>query len=318
MRARVVVWCLVSVAGIGGGPVAQSPDSAGRLAPRLVDGPLVTRDDELNAAFTPDGRTVYFTKKIGARFGVIMVSDLRGGRWSVPEVAPFSGQYSDYDPFVAPDGKRIFWISNRPVDGKPKAEYDIWMAERRGERWGLATRLDAPVNTDADEYYPTVAANGTLYFTSLRPGGKGRGDVYRSRLEGGRYGPVESLGDSVNSAAFEGDPFIAPDESYLVFSGYGRPDAGNDGDLYITRNRGGVWGAPRRLGHGINSGAQEYAPIVSPDGKWLYFTSYRGVIDAPRSRPLSTAAVRRAIDGVLNGEGNVYRVPIEALGSPGG
>lgn len=143
------------------------------------------------------------------------------------------------------------------------------------------------MNSDAGEYYPTVAANGNLYFSSSRAGGKGRGDVYRSRFASGRYGPPESLGDSVNSAAFDGDTFSAPDESYLIFSGFGRPDGDTEGDLFISTNRGGVWGAARRLEHGINSKVQEYTPIVSPDGTWLYFTSHRGVIDEPMSRRLT-------------------------------
>jgi len=313
MRARITVLSFTLIVATGPVLPGQSSVSADRLASRLVEGPLATRDDELNAAFTPDGRTLYFTKKLGDRFGVIVVSHLRDGKWSPPEVAPFSGQYPDYDPFIAPDGNRLFWISSRPVDGKAKTDYDIWMVERRGDGWGPAIHLDTPVNSDAGEYYPTVAANGNLYFSSSRPGGKGRGDVYRSRFEGGSYSPPENLGDSVNSAAFDGDPFIAPDESYLVFTGYGRPDGDSDGDLYVATSHAGVWAAARRLGHGINSEAQEYTPIVSPDGKWLYFTSYRAVIDEPLSRPLTSAELRQILAGPLDGHGNVYRIPIEAV-----
>lgn len=313
MRTRTIALLFFAGTAAAGHLRAQSPASTDSLAPHLADGPLATRDDELNAAFTPDGRTVYFTRKIGDRFGVIFVSHRRGTRWSEPEVAPFSGQYADYDPFVSPDGTRLLWISNRPVDGRERSDFDIWMAERQGDGWGAPIHLDAPVNSDASEYYPTVAANGNLYFSSSRAGGKGRGDVYRSRFEHGRYGPPENLGDAVNSAAFEGDPYIAPDERYLVFTAYGRPGDGNDGDLYLSTNTAGTWSAPRRLEHGINSTVQEYAPIVSPDGKWLYFASYRGVIDAPLRQAMTAAEVRRVMDGVLNGKGNVYRVPMTAV-----
>lgn len=313
MRTRTIAVAFSCIIAVSHTLAAQSAAPTDSLAPHLATGPLATRDDELNAAFTPDGRTVYFTRKIGDRFGVILVSHLRGTMWSEPEVAPFSGRYADYDPFVSPDGARIFWISTRPVNGIEKTDYDIWMAERRGTGWGAPIHLDAPVNTDASEYYPTVATNGNLYFSSSRPGGRGRGDVYRSRLKHGRYGPPENLGHSVNSAAFEGDPYIAPDERYLVFTAYGRPGDGNDGDLYVSTNTAGVWSAARRLGHGINSTVQEYAPIMSPDGKWLYFASYRGAIDEPLRRPMTAADVRRVMDGVLNGKGNVYRVPMAAV-----
>jgi WD40 repeat protein len=291
------------------------PRMAGSQAPtpELAPAPLATREDELNAAFTPDGESVYFTRKLGDRFGVILVSRRRGGRWTPPEVAPFSGQYADYDPFVTPDGRRLFWMSNRPVNGLPRTDFDIWMVERNGEGWGAPVHLEAPVNGEGSEYYPTVAANGTLYFSSNRAGGKGRGDLYRSRLVDGRYTAVESLGDSVNSAAFEGDPFIAPDESYLLFTGWGRPEGDPDGDLYIVTAHDGTWGTPRRLGAGINTEAQEYAPIVSPDGAWLYFASYRATFDSALGTPLSTGAFRRLSESAANGHGSVYRVPASVL-----
>ena len=291
---------------------AQAP--GGDLRPAMVPGVLSTADDELNTAFTPDGQTVYFSKNVGDRVGVILVSRLTGGKWGSPVVAPFSGQYSDYDPFVTPDGSRLFWISNRPVDGKEKEDYDIWMVEKKAQGWGSPVHLDAPINTDAEEFYPTVAANGTLYFSSTRPGGKGRGgDIYRARLEGGSYGAPENLGDSVNDATHDADPYIAPDESFLVFASYGRPESPGGGDLYVSHNRGGSWSAARPLEHDVNSVAREYCPIVSPDGKWLYFTSFRATIDAPRRRPLTFAQLSAQLRTPLNGYGNVYRIPVAVL-----
>jgi Tol biopolymer transport system component len=294
----------------------QNPEDA--LTPTMIGaGVLSTPDDELNSAFTPDGRTVYFSKNLGDRIGVILVAHQVGGKWSTPEVAPFSGRYSDYDPFVAPDGARLYWISNRPVNGKEKDDYDIWMVEQQGGRWGAPVHLDAPINTDAQEFYPTVSAKGTLYFSSTRPGGKGRGgDIYRAKAAGSRFGTPESLGDSVNSPTHDADPYIAPDESFLVFSSYGRDDAVGDGDLYVSFNRGGSWGAARHLQHGINTPAREYCPIVSPDGKWFYFTSFRGFLDSPPSRPITYAELRAKLRTPLNGSGNVYRIPVAALDSP--
>ncbi len=308
----VAVVLLVSV-GAGRAVRAQAAPAPDSVSPRLAAWPLATREDELNAAFTPDGRTLYFTRKLGSRFGVILVSRLRGRRWTEPEVASFSGQYADYDPFVAADGHRIFWISNRPVDGTSRTDFDIWMAEWEKDGWGPAVHLPSPVNSPASEYYPTVTADGTLYFSSAREGGHGRGDIYRSRLTAGGYGAPENLGDSVNTAAFEGDPYISPDGSYLLFAAYGRPDGDSNGDLFLAHNRAGVWTAPRPLPPGINSAQQEYTPIVSPDGQWLYFTSYRGEIDQPRKAPLTTPELRRLEEGPLNGTGNLYRVPIGPL-----
>jgi Tol biopolymer transport system component len=317
MRTIVSSLFIIGCASTFARPANALQNSGSGLKPELVQGVLSTPDDELNTAFTPDGRTVYFSKNLGDRVGVILVTHWSGGKWSAPEVAPFSGQFSDYDPFVSPDGARLYWISNRPVDGKEKDDYDIWVVDKQGSGWGPPRHLEAPINTDAEEFYPTVAANGTLYFSSTRPGGKGRGgDIYRARAQGTGFGAPQTLGDSVNSATHEGDPYVAPDESFLVFAGYGREDGAGGGDLYVSVNRNGSWSAARHLGHDINSKAREYCPIGSPDGKWLYFTSFRGFIDSPRRRPLTMRELNAGIRTTLNGSGNVYRIPIAAMDSP--
>lgn len=310
MRSTLPAFILVAIL-----PAAPLPAQA---APAMVaEGVLSTPDDELNSAFTPDGRTVYFSRNFGDRFGVILVSHMANGKWSPPEVAPFSGQFSDYDPFVSPDGARLYWISTRPVDGKAREDYDIWMVERSGNGWGTPVHLDAPINTEAQEFYPTVSASGTLYFSSSRPGGKGRGgDIYRAVREGDRFGAPESLGDSVNAAVHDADPYIAPDESYIVFASYGREGGIGGGDLYVSHRRDGVWGSARHIGNGVNSAAREYCPIVSPDGKWLYFTSMVGFIDMPRSHPFTLKELRTGVSGTRNGLGNVYRVPSTVLDTP--
>ena len=309
-------WCLPIVLLAAGSPaLAQAPaDSV--PPPLIVPGVLSTPDDELNSAFSPDGKTVYFSKNLGDRIGVILVSHWAGGKWGTPEVAPFSGRFSDYDPFVTPDGSRLLWISDRPVGGTADGDYDIWMVEKQGKEWGPPMRLPDPINTDAQEFYPTVSSNGTLYFSSSRPGGKGRGDIYRARRDSLGFGTPQNLGDSVNSALHDADPYIAPDESFLVFSSYGRPDGLGDGDLYVSYNHGGAWSAARHLENGINGPAREYCPIVSPDGRWLYFTSFRGLLDTPPDSPITYRELSKRLRTPLNGSGNVYRISASALAEP--
>ena len=282
-------------------------------------GTISTPANELNAAFSPDGRTVYFTRTVGdgGRFGVILESgSMPNERWRTPVVASFSGRYADYDPFVAPDGSRLFFISNRPrVAGRePERDFDIWVVERAGAEWGSPSNVGAPVNSDGDELYPTVASDGTLYFSSCgRRDSRGRCDLYRSRFRDGRYLEPESLGDSVNTPASETDAYVAPDQSYLVYAVYGRADAAGNGDLYVSFSHDGVWSAARHLGPEINTVAREYCPIVSPDGRYLYFTSQYGAPDVARARALTFAELRDSLATVRNGFGNVYRVPIGVL-----
>jgi Tol biopolymer transport system component len=261
-------------------PVQSKPPYASdevMSEPRLfAEGVINTDDDTYGPAFTPDGKTVYFVKRIkeGA-IEYIFLSRFVNGKWSEPQVAEFSGKYLDKEPFVSPDGSQLFFASLRPVEGTtPNKDFDIWMMRRIKDGWGPPEHLPAPVNTEAYENYPSVAANGTLYFGSSREGGKGRVDLYRAKLVGGKYTTVETLGNAINTAYTEADPYIAPDESFLIFTS-SRPGGYGTGDLYLSFNKNGGWTPPKNLGPKVNSELFEYTALVTPDGKYLFFT--RGI-----------------------------------------
>jgi YVTN family beta-propeller protein len=124
-------------------------------------------------AFTPDGKTAYFASSDEffpfTRQATIYVSHLADGAWTAPEVAPFSGRYSDIDPFLSPDGRRLYFSSIRPVEGVTRGDLDIWMVERTVNGWGDPVRLGPEVNSTEDELYASTSARGTLYFASGPP-----------------------------------------------------------------------------------------------------------------------------------------------------
>jgi hypothetical protein len=296
---------------------ANHPYDSKRELPEPVifgEGVISTTEDELNATFTADGKTIYFSKNSpGNGQGVIVVSSYKNGKWSEPSVASFSGQYSDYDPYFSPDGNKLFYISNRPLSGtKPKRDYDIWFVEKTPDGWGAPQNLGAPINTEADEFYPSVAADNTLYFSTVRQGGKGSFDLYASKLLDGKYTELQNLGDA-NSRGAEIDSYVAPDQSYIIFASYGRPDSLGGGDLYISYRREGKWSEAKNLGVGINSSAKEYTPIVSPNGKYFFFTSLRGFADNPPAKAYSYRELVNNLRSLRNGMGNIYQVDISAL-----
>ncbi len=90
------------------------------------------------------------------------------------------------------------------------------------------------VNSGASQVYATLTHDHTMYFQSIREGGFGKADIYRARLVDGQHLPPENLGPMINSENYEGDVFIAQDESYLVVSISGRDDGMGAGDLYIS------------------------------------------------------------------------------------
>jgi hypothetical protein len=332
MQGRLVSTALVlaalaamNVQGLHAAGPAAIPE------PELVgEGVLSTQADELGAAFTPDGKTVYFTLRSPTTttpaLSTICVSHLSGGRWSEPEVAPFSGRFNDLSPTISPDGKRLFFASDRPAPGKtatPKPDdppdIDLWVMERTADGWSEPRNLGTPVNTPAIESSPAVAADGTLYFASSRAGGKGSLDLYRSRFVDGRYAEPEPLTE-INTAAYEGQPAIAPDQSLLVFAAAGRPDglAGGGypyakGDLYVSFRTDTGWSPPQLLPPPINSKASDSSPSFSPDGRWLYFTSERSPFTVPMPHPLTGREMEAQLHGVLSGSGNLYRIDLAAV-----
>ena len=265
-------------------------------------------------AFTPDGKTLYFLRSTPTfSLWTIVFSQFANGRWTAPEVAPFSGQYSDADPFITSDGSRLYFISNRPVPGKAKPDLDIWMVEKTNNGWSEPKNPGAPINSPGNEWYPTIAANGTIYFGSDREGGKGRTDIYRSRLVDGKYTEAENLGDVINTQFNEFEALIAPDERFLILMGGGRPEARGGFDLYISYNRNGAWTKPVNLGDKINSSGNEYSPTISPDGKYFFWTSVRSFADKPLEKRNNSQELMKRLQSPGNGLGDIYYIDLSAL-----
>ena len=150
------------------GLLAQTPHPYALTRPirePLVFGPglISTGDFDSHPAFAPDGRTLYFVRSTPnfSRW-TIMLSRFEKGKWSEPEVASFSGQYSDADPFITRDGSRLYFISNRPTPGRPAPNLDIWFVEKTANGWGEPKNPGSPINSGGSEWYPTISANGTM------------------------------------------------------------------------------------------------------------------------------------------------------------
>lgn len=286
------------------------------MTPTLfAEGVISTGDYDSHPAFAPDGRTLYFVKSTpDFNFWTIVVSRFAGGRWGAPEVAPFSGRYSDADPFVTADGSRLYFISDRPAPGKAKRDLDIWVVERTAAGWGEPQNLGPPVNGDGNEWYPTLTRDGTLYFGSDRAGGRGRTDIYRARLSGGKYGEPENLGEAVNTQFNEFEAYVSPDERFIIFMGGGRADGLGGYDLYLSHRRQGAWTKAVNLGAPVNSSGNELSPVIAPGGNYFFWTSTRGFAGEQREKPLTYGELERRLRGPRNGGlGDIYQIDVSAL-----
>jgi len=262
---------------------ASQPATPELFAPGVISKPDTY---ESFGSLSPDGREFYFTAH-QPNFSQhhIVVSRLIDGRWSTPEPTPFSTTWNDREPKLSPDGRRLYFSSNRPTDaGSQPGKLDLFMTERvAGGPWGPAERLPAPINTDVHEFCPVVIADGTLYFISARPGGI-RGtepteiyNVWRAPAldkSGLRFGTPVNLGKGINTG-LETNVYVTPDDRTMVVSRDGAKDGLGGDDLYVSTRAANGWAPLRHLPAPINSDKYEYGPSLTPDGKWLIFTSAR-------------------------------------------
>ena len=220
--------------------------------------------------FSPDGTELYFGSISG-----IMFSRQENDCWTKPQTASFSGRYRDFDLNFSPDGSQLWFTSNRPLekDGAPQGHYDIWFVQRTDTGWTEPTNIGLPINTEQNEVHPSISENGNLYFfRDIRGGAESNADIYCSKYADGRYAEPLELGNEINSESADIDPFIAPDESYLIFHSFRQGEYGGI-DLYISfRKNDGSWTQALNMGEKINTTGNDRSGKISLDGKYFFFT----------------------------------------------
>lgn len=229
--------------------------------------------------FSPAGNSLYITIMSSPRNYTTIFMNKMNGDWTKPYIPAFIKQHNIRYPFVSPDGKKLFFVivGSQEINGNMVRNSDIYSADIISTGvWGHAQNVGSDVNSEFHERSPSVTRNGTLYFYSDRKCGMGGTDIYRSELKDGRYLEPENLGNQVNSEDNEYNSFISPDESYVLFNRYNHEAAKGSHDIYISfRKHNGLWTEAKNLGATVNTSAVESKPHVSPDGKFLFFSSDR-------------------------------------------
>ncbi|MEO7326251.1 MAG: hypothetical protein ABIW82_15620 [Dokdonella sp.] len=274
------------------------------FAPGVISGPA----KEDSAAFAPDGNTVFFDRAQWPN-AFILVSHRLRGTWSTPQIAPFSGQWLDHDPAMAPDGSFIVYASSRPATagGAPvKTGGNLWRVNRQRNGWSAPVRLPDTINGNAKTYAPSIAGDGSVYFQQA-DAQTGEFHILRSQYRDGSYLPAVqmALGESVHQL----DPAIAPDESFIVFDA-ADPAKPDQDRLFIAFRERDHWSMPVDLGDAVNARNNPWGSHLGPDHRTLYFSSARTL---PIVFPRSSAQAEKDLDRMQdwdNGNENIWSVSL--------
>lgn len=216
------------------------------FAPEIIK----TEHREAEAAFSPDLKEFYFRRRGGKyeRNTLVVIKKIEN-QWVESVLPPYAGE-----PFVSLDNK-VLYLGQR-------------QRERTNDGWSEVKNLEPML--DRNEWgimRLTSSSNGTVVFDDYK-----NNDVIRiSSIKNGVREEPTLLGEHINSGKWTAHPFIAPDESYLIWdsekdNGYG------DNDLYISfKQNDGSWGPAINLGDKINTEADEAYGSITPDGKYFFF-----------------------------------------------
>lgn len=251
--------------------------------PRVIAPDIVTTKDELhgNIVFSPARDEAFWSGWITSAASSdpkpqILTMKLKDGKWGKPEIASFSKiDYDDDSPFISPDGKKLFFVSRRPlkIGAEKSIKENIWYVTKEGDTWINPTPINEVNHLDL-HWQVSVDKKGNLYFGARDPEGKKNGEIYCSKLENESYGKPERLSDKINSSNSEGSPNISPDGDYILFD---RARQGIQMGIFISfRKDDGSWTTPKSITEKAKIPVQSQCSYISHDRKFLFYISGYG------------------------------------------
>ena len=259
-----------------------------------------------------EGDEAYFSiQSPSQEISQIVITKMKNGKWSQPEILPFCDENQYLEPFLSDDGRKLYFASNRPNSFSTQ-NFDVWFVERKSkkEKWSDPQNIGSPVNTELNEFYPTLTKKGNLYFTLDSPNGLGKDDIYFSEWNGKNYSVPQILSANINSSGYEFNAFVSPNEDLLIFTKHGEKDGYGSGDLYFSRKDSKrEWSIAENMGLPINTKKMEYCPFYDFEAETLYFTSKRESLE--KRKFLNLSDFQQYINSGENGLSKIYKVKIK-------
>lgn len=232
---------------------------------------------ESHGTFSLDGNTFCYLRcpiRHSPRVGGVFIIENTDLGWTEPKLIESIEEYSPWAPCLSPDANSIYFAR-----GKPEAKRDFYRCDRLTHGWSVPQVLGPPLSSPSNEISCSIAANNSIYFGSIRKGGKfgGISIIWAAPFVDNAWPRATHISMHNQQVGRPADPGIAPDESFMVFTAINLPGGYGHRDIYLTlRLPDGTWSKPRNLGPKINSTYIEQSPRISPDKKYLFFTRSDG------------------------------------------
>jgi hypothetical protein len=237
--------------------------------PKLFAPGIVSTEEhhEFSCTLSPNGKEFYFNRVMQ-----IMVCKWEEGSWTAPKPVEFTGNYRAHEPYITHDNKYLYFGSIRPNPDFPeeKQPYGIWRVERTRQGWSNPSYVGLGM-------YVTMTRNNLIYLTDIRGKDHYEQGIAKTTLINDHFGElIRQKGGVVKPAQDRRPgrhPFISPDESFIIFDSYEK-ETGKNGKLFICfKESDDLWGHAIKLNDKINKDNKIIAAYISPDGKYLFYSS---------------------------------------------
>jgi len=223
---------------------------------------------------SPDGQSIYWAYvnlKEMRRYAAFMTRS--DGNWGEEKLASFNSNIDTDSPCFLDNNRMIYHAVQWIDDDSTKQVDDLWLIEKHGNSWSN------PIPLGFDKHIKlhrmpmlSIAENGNLYFNGAWDEGAYKLGIYFSEYRDGMYTMPVLLPHPINTEHLDWCPFIARDESYMIFTSSRHGKENWSSDLYISfKNEDGSWAEPMNMGESVNSAEEERFASVTPDGKTMFF-----------------------------------------------
>ena len=224
---------------------------------------------------TIDNNTLIFTKRAGDSGSYdedLVVSQREYGVWSSAKLLSRNiySEFNEGAASISANGRTlIFTMCDK---GRTIGSCDLFISRKYGEVWSSPENLGEVVNSKNWDSQPSLKADGkTLYFSSDRPGGLGRRDIWYTQFKANTWTQPKNMGIIINTTKDDVTPFIHTNGENLIFASNGRVGFGGF-DLFMSEFKESRWQVPKNLGSSINNNLNQLSFIISADGSMAYFS----------------------------------------------